>query len=57
MKETIENAVIALLSGITSCKPNTKEILWEDESECPITVEYLGDEKAIVRRYYKNGHN
>ncbi len=57
MKNIIEQAVTALLSGITSYKPGTKEILWENEDGDEITVEYIGGETeyAIVRRYYENG--
>jgi len=53
----LHDALTAFISGITTKKPNTEEINWEDENGSPITVECIDaeTEKYIVRYYYENG--
>ena len=54
----LHDAYTALLAGLTTYHPDhPKEIMWEDEHGIKVTIEPVdaGQEKYIVRYYYKNG--
>jgi len=52
----LHEALTALLSGITTYKAGTKEILWQDKRNNAITIEAVAaeTESYVVRRYWKN---
>jgi len=53
----LHDAMTALLSGITTYKAGTKEILWQDKYNTDITIEVVDvkTESYIERKYYNNG--
>jgi len=53
----LHDVLTALLSGITTYKPGTKEIQWQCIYGTPITIEVIDaeTESYVERCYYENG--
>ena len=54
-EQEIADAFTLWLAGIATMK-NGREIIWETDSACEITIEFInGPKSVIVREYFKDG--